>query len=80
MLKINGDIPLDIFHEVLQIVMGWYDCHLHQFFVGKTYYSIPTEDSEDFGMKSLDERDFTLKDVAPKKGSLLRYEYDFGDS
>ena len=37
------DCTLGKLHEVLQVVMGWEDCHLHQFIVRGEYYgpSIP---------------------------------------
>ena len=28
-IQVPGDIRLDRLHTVLQIVMGWEDCHLH---------------------------------------------------
>jgi hypothetical protein len=31
---IPADLPLDWLHAVIQIVMGWHDCHLHHFFSG----------------------------------------------
>ena len=32
---VPGDITLDRLHDVIQIVMGWQDCHLHTFTIGK---------------------------------------------
>jgi len=82
-VKVKSGISLDVLHEVIQYAMGWTDSHLHQFIVGKTYYGTPDPDFEDYGMEMLDEQDFTLLDLAldlaPKKGSKLKYEYDFGD-
>ena len=79
-VKVRSDISLEALHEVIQKTMGWHDCHLHQFIVGKTFYSLPDPDHDDFGMEMQDEQKFTLRDLAPKKGSKLKYEYDFGDS
>jgi len=76
LVKIRSDIPLDVLHKVIQKAMGWQDCHLHQFIVGKTRYSLPT----DYGMEKMDEREFSLREIAPNKGAKLKYEYDFGDS
>jgi hypothetical protein len=28
---VPSDLRLGAFHDVIQIVMGWRDCHLHQF-------------------------------------------------
>lgn len=72
---VRGDIDLYTLHDVIQIAMGWTDCHLHQYFVGKMRISEP-----DFNDDAEDEGDFTLADIASKVGAKFRYEYDFGDS
>jgi len=71
-------ITLEDLHFVLQHVMGWDDAHLHQFFSGKVRYGIPSPNHYDDKMQ--DEGDFLLSDFFKRKGSKLRYEYDFGDS
>jgi hypothetical protein len=78
-VKVKSGITLDLLHEIIQCAMGWEYCHMHQFIVGKNFYGESFPDAEQFGMEVLDERKFTLREVAPKKGSKLRYEYDFGD-
>jgi len=55
------------------------DSHLHQFIVGKAFYGVSDPDYDDCGVEMMDERDFTLRDIAPKKGSKLKYEYALGD-
>ena len=35
--QVHGDITLAKLHRVIQVGMGWYDSHLHQFIVGETY-------------------------------------------
>jgi hypothetical protein len=78
-LLVPSDIPLDKLHEVLQVAMGWTNSHLHQFIVGKTFYGIPDDEFED-AHPIRDERDFTLAEVAKKKGAEFIYQYDFGDN
>ena len=68
-------MPLDGLHDILQTVMGWDNCHFHAFTVGRQRYN-PVEIEED---GDLFETDYTLADVAPKKGTKIHYEYDFGD-
>lgn len=34
-------ITLPELHEVIQIVMGWTDSHLHEFVVGRVSYGVP---------------------------------------
>ncbi len=70
-------ITLEDLHFVLQHVMGWDDAHLHQYFSGKVRYGLPSTDDYDNNMQ--DEGDFLLSDFFKRKGSKLRYEYDFGD-
>jgi hypothetical protein len=60
--------------------MGWENCHLHQFILGKKFYRHPDSDDDYPGENMMDELEFTLQDLAPKKGAKLKYEYDFGDS
>ena len=35
---VRADMKLDRLHEVIQIVMPWMNCHMHQFIVGRTCY------------------------------------------
>ena len=79
-VKVQSDISLAVLHDVIQKAMGWFNCHLHQYIFGKQYYGVPSPDNDDFGFEILDEKKFTLRDLAPKKGSKLKYEYDSGDS
>jgi len=78
-VKVKSVIALDVLHEIIQCTMGWEHCHLHQFIAGKTFYGESNSDEDDYGMEMLNERKFTLRDLAPKKGSKLKYEYDFGE-
>jgi len=75
---IDGAVPLPKFHQVIQIVMGWTDSHLHQFRVGRVYYGTPDPHS-DF-MEILDERRYKLNQLLRQEKESLIYEYDFGDS
>ena len=75
------DCTLGELHEVLQFVMGWEDCHLHQFIVrGESYGPLDPEDLH-WGMEKVDEEEISISRVA-KTGRKVRfiYEYDFGDS
>jgi len=77
-ILISGDTTLARLHDILQVVMGWTNAHLHRFIVKGQTYAIP--DRGDIGpRKPKDERKFTLRDIA-QEGSRLVYEYDFGDN
>lgn len=75
-IQVAGDLTLTQLHQVLQIVMGWTDTHLHQFIIGGERYAIPSP--EDWGERPSDERKVRLVDFA-KAQTRFRYEYDFGD-
>lgn len=71
---VPGDITLDRLHDVLQIVMGWEDCHLHDFRFKKQMYTESPESPKDE-----DEAGVRLNALLNKKGNKLTYLYDFGD-
>jgi hypothetical protein len=75
------DCTLGELHEVLQIVMGWEDCHLHQFIVRGEYYGRPDPEDKEWDMEMEDEEKSSISKIA-KTGRKVRfiYEYDFGDS
>ena len=73
---VRSDTTLAQLHQVLQIAMGWYNSHLHEFVADGVQYGVP--DTE-LGLTAQDERAVTLADVAPAAGHRLLYEYDFGD-
>jgi pRiA4b ORF-3-like protein len=66
--------PLSRVHRVIQAAMGWEDCHLHAFQIGKTTYGPDPE--EELGYA--DETKARLADVARVR-TRIAYEYDFGD-
>ena len=78
-VRVDAETPLDRLHDVLQGLMGWTDSHLHQFIVGKKpiYYGIP--DPDHMGPETVDEQPVRLREILPRKGSKILYEYDFGD-
>ena len=66
-------------HEVLQVVMGWEDCHLHQFVVNGKYFGEVTHD--DLDMEVEDEDGIRLSEIYTGKNiPRIVYEYDFGGS
>lgn len=84
-VDIASDMFLDRVHDVLQVVMGWQDYHLHQFASGEEahhpraeHYVMPSAFDED-GV-GVDERRVRLDEVLVGPGDRLHYEYDFGDS
>jgi hypothetical protein len=72
---IPADYPLSRVHRVVQVAMGWEDCHMHAFRIGKTTYGPDPEDELGYA----DETKARLADVARVR-TRIGYEYDFGDS
>jgi hypothetical protein len=74
---VPASITLYKLHQIIQVAMGWTDSHLHQFIIGREYYSIPSPDDWE---PVKDERRYRLYQIAPAEKSKFVYEYDFGDS
>lgn len=82
-LLVPSDLRLDRLHEVIQIVMGWEDCHLHEFGNGldgprALRFGLPEQGFDD-DPAMRDERKATLAALAPVEGGTFVYWYDFGD-
>jgi hypothetical protein len=75
-LIVKDNIRLDQLHSVLQVAMGWFNYHLHQYRVGRSYIGIP---HEDFDFDVTDERKVYLQDIISNPKDNFVYEYDFGD-
>ena len=84
-ILVPSDIRLDRLHDVIQLAMGWEDCHLHEFSNGVRglgelrFGPRGAEMDMGFGPPMRDESKATLLDLAPAKGDKFTYSYDFGD-
>ncbi len=77
---VPADIPLDRLHDVIQIVMGWSDYHLHEFNIdGRRYTEFFDEIEEDVEVPAAEDGLFTLKPLVKRKEQEFTYLYDFGD-
>lgn len=68
-------ISLDRLHDVIQIVMGWEDYHLHEFTIGKKKYTEQPESREE----GLECGRYRLGDLIKQNNRTFSYIYDFGD-
>jgi Plasmid pRiA4b ORF-3-like protein len=75
-VQVLSDTTLFRLHQILQMVMGWTNSHLHQFIVRGAYYSLP---DPEFGTAQ-DERKVKLGEIVSAPKRRFTYEYDFGDS
>ena len=76
-------MTLDSLHDVLQVVMGWHDCHLHMFVKGRQRFSLPNPWMDDWAPmgtpRELDERKYRVNQLLKREKDWIDYEYDFGD-
>jgi len=73
---VPSEFTLYDLHCVIQVAMGWENCHLHDFTIKRQRYAAPA--AAEFG-NPLDETEACLRDVAPRR-TKIKYQYDFGDS
>lgn len=78
---VRSNITLTKLHDIVQVVMGWMDSHLHQFVTPDETHYAPLSP---YGDPDWDERvsnsgKARVQDVLPVKGAQLVYQYDFGD-
>ncbi len=67
-----------LLHKTIQDAMGWFDCHLFQFFKDRgTPISIPDRQNDWEEVK--DARKIKLRDYFTEVKKSITYEYDFGD-
>lgn len=68
-------------HVAIQDVMGWQDCHLHEFRIkdhSPTRIGIPNDEFED-DLDILPDWEVPVKEYFKDKGDMVEYVYDFGD-
>ncbi|SHO51704.1 UPF0149 family protein [Desulfopila aestuarii] len=71
-------VTLADLHEIIQLTMGWFDSHLHQFQIGRKAYGPELDD--DWGMEPIaNEEEYTLHNLAKDLAPHFSYTYDFGD-
>jgi hypothetical protein len=74
---VNADATLAQLHDVLQVAMGWENCHLHCFRIGNARYAPTAHGGFDLG--EIDESTVRVAETLAGSGRGI-YEYDFGDS
>ena len=76
-LELPSDMRLDLLHEALQTVFGWYDCHYHQFETACGEYGDPAQNADTW---RADESRVALAQVAGEVRARVGYVYDFADN
>jgi hypothetical protein len=80
-LRVPANLTLETLHDVLQLAMGWEDCHMHDFRIGQQRFGTPDPMEREFGgPRTASERTARLFQVLGRAGIKAVYTYDFGDS
>jgi hypothetical protein len=79
---LTRDCTLARLHDIIQVVMGWEDYHLHLFEIGGENYGDPRQWSNEFAdeQDTLNERKLKLSQIVAQGVRKFTYEYDMGDS
>ncbi len=85
-ILVPSDLRLSELHPILQVCMGWTDCHLHCFKLGRITYQPRLEfgpddpySELDLVGESLDSASIRLSEALRTTSSRMEYFYDFGD-
>jgi Plasmid pRiA4b ORF-3-like protein len=74
-------ITLKVLHDIIQAVMGWCDCHLWEFTIGKQRYVPPMLMDDAWGTAPMIAAEqVRLRDVLKPRKTVIDYLYDMGDS
>lgn len=72
---VPAGIFLDELHEIIQIVMGWENCHSYDFVISKKRY----RESADILVPEYPIEEYRLAELVKQKKHTFSYRYDFGD-
>lgn len=84
-VELPSTLMLDTLHDLLQVLFGWTDSHLHRFALGSSVWDREAElflcpddveEGEDDGVPTDQVR---VDEVLGNVGDALRYVYDYGD-
>jgi hypothetical protein len=78
------DVPLSTtlaaMHDIIQVVMGWWDYHLYEFEIGDRNYGVPSSDDVLYDRKVYKASALRLATVLERGIRDFLYIYDFGDN
>jgi hypothetical protein len=77
-IEVPTSTTLKVLHDIIQIVMDWFDYHLWEFTLAKRRYGITGDDDADMP-SSGDAATVRLRDVLKRGKTVIDYVYDFGD-
>lgn len=82
-VRVRSDLLLSELHSVLQCAVGWEDRHMHAFSIRTGGATRRFEMAEGFDDEpddeAVSEERVRIDEVLTSRGSVMAYEYDFGD-
>jgi len=75
-VEVPTSITLEVLHDIIQAVMGWFDCHLWEFTIGEQKYGPPMDRGTRRRFRAGKVR---LRDVLKPRKTIIDCTYDFGD-
>lgn len=78
-VEVPTSVTLKVLHDIVQIAMGWFDCHLWQFTIQGATYG-PSMKGDFDGGPDKNAGKVRLRDVLAPRRTRIDYLYDMGDS
>ncbi len=76
---VRSDITLGHLHQVIQAAMGWFNAHLHAFYIADLSYGMDHPELDLELQDDYTEDEVRLFEVFGQPQAKARYGYDFGD-
>ncbi|PFJ17080.1 hypothetical protein COD67_17010 [Bacillus cereus] len=79
---IHNQVTFEELHHIIQVVMGWENCHLYNFYTNDEYVEVQY-DSMDMYQSSVVKHDATgmqIGELITEEKQKCLYTYDFGDN
>jgi len=77
-IELSSQTTLKQLHRILQIAMGWENCHLHEYIIDGQHYGT-VDPAYDGPGEIIRETGVRLATVLPEPGAEILYVYDLGD-
>jgi hypothetical protein len=77
---IQDSLSMYQLHEIIQVTMGWMNCHLFMFRANGLVIAEPNPDDDWHTVECKDARKTKVSSIFKSPGDSICYEYDFGDS
>jgi hypothetical protein len=74
-IEAPASMTLEGLHDVIQVLMGWADYHLHHFQLGDVMYGMPSHEDHEMN----DGRKIKLSTLLVDGERAFQYLYDYGD-